>query len=50
MLYNHVMDAMGRYNFQNVLDVGCDTGNVLTEILKKWNVAVAGFALRSIKS
>jgi ubiquinone/menaquinone biosynthesis C-methylase UbiE len=45
MLYSHVMDTMGRYEFQNVLDVGCGTGNVLAGVLKKWNVSAAGIDL-----
>jgi ubiquinone/menaquinone biosynthesis C-methylase UbiE len=44
-LYERIMDAMGRYDFQNVLDVGCGTGKVLSEVLQKWNVAAAGIDL-----
>jgi ubiquinone/menaquinone biosynthesis C-methylase UbiE len=44
-LYYCVINAMNRYKYQSVLDIGCGTGNILVEVLKKQNVHAAGIDL-----
>ncbi len=44
-LYNRVIETMNRYEYKNVLDVGCGTGNVLVEILKIKRINIAGIDL-----
>lgn len=44
-LYDCVIDTLNRYKFQNVLDIGCGTGNILVEVLKKRSVSAAGIDL-----
>lgn len=44
-LYSRVIDTMNENEFKNVLDIGCGTGNILFELLKKKNVTAAGIDL-----
>lgn len=41
-LYVLVVNAMDMLEYESVLDVGCGTGNLLSEVLKRKKVAVAG--------
>lgn len=41
-LYDLVIKAMNRFEYTSVLDVGCGTGNLLSEILKRKKVGIAG--------
>lgn len=44
-LYACVIDTMNKYDYQNVLDIGCGTGNILMEVLKRKNITVSGIDL-----
>jgi ubiquinone/menaquinone biosynthesis C-methylase UbiE len=44
-LYDYVIATMNKYNYKNVLDVGCGTGNILMEVLKRKNITVSGIDL-----
>ncbi len=41
-LYGSIIEAMDRFEFNSVLDIGCGTGNVLFELLKRKKIALAG--------
>lgn len=41
-LYEHVIKTMSRFEYTSVLDVGCGTGSLLSEILKIKKVMIAG--------
>ncbi|MDF2986750.1 MAG: Methyltransferase type 11 [Eubacterium sp.] len=44
-LYDRVIETMNKYEYKNVLDVGCGTGYVLAEIIKQKPVETAGIDL-----
>ncbi|EMS73388.1 class I SAM-dependent methyltransferase [Ruminiclostridium cellobioparum] len=44
-LYESVIETMNKYDFKSVLDVGCGTGNVLLEVIKRKSVDIAGIDL-----
>jgi ubiquinone/menaquinone biosynthesis C-methylase UbiE len=44
-LYDFIIRTMDRFEYKSVLDVGCGTGNLLFEVLKRKKVSTAGIDL-----
>ncbi|MGA2677422.1 MAG: class I SAM-dependent methyltransferase [Methanobacterium sp.] len=44
-LYDNVLNKLDKFTFNNLLDVGCGTGNLLSVISNKYNVKIAGVDL-----
>ncbi len=44
-LYSYVLQKLGQFSFNSILDVGCGTGNLLSLISSKYEVQIGGIDL-----